>query len=173
MSTQGESGIVEALDEEQTGLRLVFTWIGDRFNHRVERVVCGEVVGAWHSVESDSSTTWPTSPPLQQLSIEPIEETPVAFGVGSAGVSYWSMAASPVIRDDSPAICFDVALKLPQNTDLGNVAPISTYEGTGEPPSVFPSNDVAETNLTQEALQLQVRAANTEGKPIRWAYLFT
>lgn len=173
MSEEDQSRVLESLDENRTGLRLVFSWIGDRFGHRVERLVEGEVVGTWHSVESDSSAAWPLSPPLQQLSIEPIEESPVAFGVGSAGVSYWSLAVSPVVRNNSPALCFDVALKYPKNSDSRSIVPISTYKRSGEPASAIPNNEGSGTTLFEEGERLQIRATHDERNQIRWAYVFT
>jgi hypothetical protein len=68
-----------------------FTWQADRFQHLV-------VLGAARvaEVQDETDTSWPKSPPLQDLSIESIEGRDVALGVGRAGTSHWSVSVEPV-----------------------------------------------------------------------------
>jgi hypothetical protein len=91
--------------------RLEFQWQSDRFTHRVlldHRVVA-------QSVEGNSQSPWPASPPIQQLSLESIDGKPTALGVGAAGRSYWSFSAQfTSMSEGTPAIRFDVAARLPR-----------------------------------------------------------
>ncbi len=93
-------------------LRVVFPWRGDRYGHRVERLV----EGAWRivleSVEGSAGEDWPFSPVLQSLHIEQRPAGAVALLVGKAGVSHWSASVEPF--DSSMGLRFDIACRTGQ-----------------------------------------------------------
>lgn len=71
--------------------RLVFQWIGDRFQHcwlfgdRQCKIL--------ESVESDHLTHWPVSPPVQQVHRQKFADgRDVMFAVGMAGRGHWSVS---------------------------------------------------------------------------------
>ena len=66
-----------------------FAWESDRFAHQV--LVDGKVMAS--SMEGDANSAWPPSPPIQQLSLENIEQQDVILGVGAAGRGHWSICA--------------------------------------------------------------------------------
>ncbi|MEM0927338.1 MAG: hypothetical protein AAGJ83_14935 [Planctomycetota bacterium] len=68
-----------------------FEWKRDRFVHAV----------SWQNLhvspqEESGDAAWPSSPPLQQLSLEVIDDKSVALGVGCAGTSHWSLSVEAV-----------------------------------------------------------------------------
>lgn len=104
---------LDSLDDSGNGVRLHFCWQGDRFMHFIEEIQRGVTTGnSLCSIESDAEEYWPTSPPIQQLSLETIGVTPTVLGVGATGAGHWSISAQPATVDNKIGIVFDVALKL-------------------------------------------------------------
>lgn len=88
-----------------------FTDAGDRRGHAVFAAEGSERVCLATSVEGLGDESWPASPPLQELHIEPRGGGQcVALLVGRAGGSHWSMS----IEADPAAerLTFDVACRL-------------------------------------------------------------
>ncbi len=83
-----------------------FDWHGDRYCHRLS--YDGNSVGK--SIEGDAEAIWPPSPPIQQLSLERIDQQSMVLGVGAAGRSHWSLSAQPC-KDDATALQFDFACR--------------------------------------------------------------
>lgn len=84
-----------------------FYWRGDRFGHLI--LFDNAVVAA--SVEGISDHVWPSSPPVQQLSRERINDVDVLLGVGAAGQSHWSISVEVDSAVPTPVIKFDVACR--------------------------------------------------------------
>ena len=94
-------------------MRLDFRWKTDRF---VQRLLVDDVeVG--NSIEGDALDLWPFSPPLQQLSLEQIDDADVILGVGAAGRGHWSISVE-IDRETSSAFKFDVACRCPEPPDF-------------------------------------------------------
>lgn len=75
-------------------LRLQFTWVGDRYGHRILSVADGRELAC--SVEGVATETWPPSPPLQELHFSTTGDgRQVALGVGRAGTQHWSLSFEP------------------------------------------------------------------------------
>ncbi|KAA5545220.1 hypothetical protein FYK55_06020 [Roseiconus nitratireducens] len=93
------------LTHPREGDTVSFVWHGDRFVHTVR-------LGSFSvaSESADSDPTWPTSPPIQQLSIETLGGHPVALGVGGAGQSHWSLSVEPT----TDGFLFDCACRVKQ-----------------------------------------------------------
>ncbi|TWU05680.1 hypothetical protein [Stieleria varia] len=73
-------------------LTLQFDWSDDRFVHRLVDAAAAVL----QSVPGDCQQAWPSSPPLQQLSLESIGQCDVVLGVGCAGTSHWSVSVEPI-----------------------------------------------------------------------------
>ena len=74
------------LETSNGRLRVAFHWQRDRF---VQQLFV-DSVEAGNSIEGDAQFAWPSSPPLQQLSLEEINGSKVILGVGAAGQGHWS-----------------------------------------------------------------------------------
>lgn len=82
---------IEALDAEGTGMRVMFEWCGDRFRHSIFAVRMGKPKLMVESLEGDSTEAWPSSPPVQQLHLQPNPSgREMLLLTGMAGKSYWS-----------------------------------------------------------------------------------
>ncbi|MEO1618659.1 MAG: hypothetical protein AAFV88_22610 [Planctomycetota bacterium] len=104
-----------------------FRWASDRYVHEID--AGGQSLSTF---ESDIRPNWPAAPPLQQLSIEAISERPVAFGVGCAGSSHWSVS----VESTETGFRFDWACKTKESPEyLG-----TQYEGTAMKAVVDASN---------------------------------
>jgi hypothetical protein len=105
------SSTLDALDSAGNGLRVTFFWRVDRYAHRIERIEGGVAVPLIDSIEGSDLDRWPSSPPLQQLSIENLPDgRTVALLVGMAGSSHWSLTAERDANDI--ALLFDVACRV-------------------------------------------------------------
>lgn len=169
-----------AVDANGNGIELCFEWTSDRYSHAIYEVrsgIRGEVL--CRSVESDSLQLWPASPPIQQLSIEAIEDRPTALGVGATGSGHWSISVQAAEQGGKLGLLFDVALR-PKDTveECG-----STYGPNASGLTIEPANTIASTvvNVEQQTIRIQVmqgeesRTTNsrTHAKTLRWAYFVT
>ena len=93
------------------GFAVDFERQGDRYAHKILRVDGTTERMLLTSLEGGADESWPPSPPLQQLHVE---ERPgglvIAFLVGMAGSSHWSLSCS--LDAESRRIEFDVAVRL-------------------------------------------------------------
>ena len=83
----------------------MFQWRDDRFGHTV--FLDDDEVAT--SIEGDADDEWPSSPPIQQLSLESAGESNVLLGVGGAGTSHWSISVE--LSSDPVAAKFDLACR--------------------------------------------------------------
>jgi len=106
-----ETARIDAVGANGLTLRVEFVRLADRYGHSVAAVEAdGQVHPIIVSVEGAATDEWPSSPPLQNLSIE--ELTPgcrVALLVGMAGRNHWSASIEPVLGQ--AAIDFDIACR--------------------------------------------------------------
>lgn len=87
-------------------LRVEFHFQCDRFIQQL--FVDSLRVGT--SIEGDPEETWPSSPPLQQLSLEEIDGSKAILGVGAAGKGHWSISVESDVPGQGPdGIRFDLA----------------------------------------------------------------
>ncbi|QDV21760.1 hypothetical protein [Aureliella helgolandensis] len=69
---------------------LVFEWANDRYHH-FWSFSDAPTTPILASVESNSSSVWPTSPPLQQIHQQNfVDGRQIVFGVGMSGRGHWS-----------------------------------------------------------------------------------
>jgi hypothetical protein len=114
-------------------LRVEFRWSHDRFVHRVLL----DQVEVARSIDGDSSELWPASPPMQQLSLEPIQGSDAILGVGAAGRSHWSLSVeleqgeneSQSFRFEWAARCRDLPTSLGSAYSVANSIAIIPCEG--------------------------------------------
>jgi hypothetical protein len=117
----GDEWLISRAAPDGGRLRLRFARQGDRLHQTVEwlaaatnaasTIATSPVVALLESCEGQSSDTWPDSPPLQQLLIEPRGAAGhVALLVGMAGRSHWSLSIEPLV--DRVGFRFDAACRL-------------------------------------------------------------
>ncbi|OYP35445.1 hypothetical protein [Rhodopirellula sp. MGV] len=70
---------------------LEFNWDGLCFVHQL--VAGNDILQSYNDLDE---AAWPLSPPIQQLSVEEINDHDVALGVGCAGTSHWSLSVEPI-----------------------------------------------------------------------------
>jgi hypothetical protein len=123
MTRCGES--IQFMLAEGVGLRTTFVWRDDRYSHVVTLIEPEGEHTVLESVEGKPDDPWPSSPALQQLSVQGTGEQRVALLVGMAGKSHWSMSVE--VSQPQRGIVFDVACRLNESTEsLG-----SSYLGHG------------------------------------------
>jgi hypothetical protein len=105
MNAQREQSI------EGGGLRVRFEFRVDRFAHEIGLVDDASWTPVFQSVDPPAAEDWPCSPPLQTLHIEErADGNRIAFLVGMAGQSHWSLSAE--LDAKMPRLTFDVACRL-------------------------------------------------------------
>src|SRR5688572_22582104 len=107
----GRSETIDAASPDGRVLRVEFIWRGDRYVHCISLVEpSGEVSSLLESIEGDPDDVWPSSPPLQSLSLETRPDgRQVALLVGMAGGSHWS--ASIEALPNAGELAFDIACR--------------------------------------------------------------
>lgn len=171
-----------AVDANGNGIELCFEWTSDRYSHAIYEVrtgIRGEVL--CRSVESDSLQLWPASPPIQQLSIEAIEDRPTALGVGATGGGHWSISVQAAEQGGKLGLLFDVALRRKGTVEQCG----STYGTIGsrlciEGFSTIAATEVRDTGSGCEIIPSDLNdaeppSANTPKikATIRWAYFMS
>src|ERR1051326_2095918 len=93
-----QSEAIEAVGSNGVGLRIEFIWRDDRYRHTVSLIDRDRAsIPLLESIEGNSEDDWPSSPPLQTLSVERLSDgRSVALLVGMAGGSHWSASVEPV-----------------------------------------------------------------------------
>ncbi len=109
------SEAIEATDADGNRLRLEFTWLGDRYGQRVSQIDrSGSSQPLLESIEGTPHDAWPSSPPLQSLTIETRPNgNQVALLLGMAGRCHWS--ASIEAAEGQAAFIFDIACRHGEN----------------------------------------------------------
>ena len=103
LTVESEAGSVLAVE---------FRRVEDRFWHEIVAIGSGRRVIA-SSIEGDPSETWPPSPALQQLSIQPLPDgNQVALLVGMAGKSHFSLSVTA--DQENRRLVFEAACRYQQ-----------------------------------------------------------
>lgn len=116
-----QSQVIESRSPDGVGIRIEFAWLGDRFGHVVLRIDKDAAVQPLlESIETLGADAWPTSPPLQSLSLHTLPSgQPAALLVGMAGSCHWSASVEAVAGH--AALQFDIACRhSPQPQWLGS-----------------------------------------------------
>ncbi len=130
---------IETPGSKAGALRVEFPRIDDRYHHRVFLVRDGEPQLLLTSVEGTPEEYWPSSPPLQQLSIEDRGDLQVALAVGMAGSSHWSMS----VESSLTRLTFDYACRCREEPEwLGTTYAIA--------PGARPLFQVTPMSVTQQ-----------------------
>ena len=87
-----DSHRIEVKNREGVGLRIQAIWVADRFHHEVLLVTPDSSESLLKSKEGTPEDDWPTSPPLQDISVQEVHGNPALLGVGMAGKSHWSLS---------------------------------------------------------------------------------
>ncbi|TWT82242.1 hypothetical protein CA13_37040 [Planctomycetes bacterium CA13] len=89
-----------------------FKWNGDRYAHwLIGEDGNGNEICSMNSIEGRGETDWPSSPPIQQLSLEKMQMADVLLGLGGAGLSHWSISVHWVSLAEAPAVKFELACR--------------------------------------------------------------
>jgi hypothetical protein len=92
---------LSATDAGGFGLRVIFFWRGDRFQHRIDAIDGLHGRPLLESIEGDEQSDWPVSPLLQHVNVSWIasdsEYGHVAMLVGAGRGGHWSMCVA--VRD--------------------------------------------------------------------------
>jgi hypothetical protein len=103
---------IEALDTQATGTRIVFEWHRDRYRHTIYGVCLGKAALLAESVEGDTVSPWPPSPPLQQLHQQQRDTGgEVLFATGMAGKSHWSGSVATSTDQRWTEVTFEFACR--------------------------------------------------------------
>lgn len=152
-------------------LAVEYRWLNDRFVHRV---LVGDQV-ALSSVDGDGTQEWPASPPIQQISLEPIENVSMILGVGGAGRGHWSISvgwqAGGEIdgRQFDGGFCFDMACRVKDQPEfLG-----STYAINAEADRPVKVSAVLGTEKRKAGEVSVLAAGENMGATYRWGYLLS
>lgn len=161
-------------------LRLRFLWIGDRFAHRIEMTADGVAGHATPvtSVEGSPDDDWPSSPAIQQLSVETIGKATLLMGVGGSGTSHFSVAVSSIKSDAGRCgFHFDWAarlskagqLRLQQSSDEEPSLLGTAYHGAGVIVQPQPTASLAPRSLA-DAFRV-IPAVGPGERTARWSYV--
>jgi len=82
---------IESLNDSGVGVRVRFTWRGDRYGHTISFVRGNEETACVESCEGDSTDDWPPSPPIQEIHEQQNGGGKILFLTGMAGTAHWSM----------------------------------------------------------------------------------
>ncbi|MEM9828481.1 MAG: hypothetical protein AAF958_17970 [Planctomycetota bacterium] len=85
--------------------RIEFFQAGDRFRHRL---CVGDQCIAETIDDDGGDPAWPPSPPIQQLSKEPIGSGEAILGVGGAGTGHWSLSVSQVMDAQQNSVALNI-----------------------------------------------------------------
>jgi hypothetical protein len=152
-----------------------FRLIGGRFRHSIVLSdATGETLDHWEDVIDAASDEWPSSPPIQQLSLESIHSQPTLLGVGQAGKSHWSISVEPIAAPECQGLRFDLACRT-------RMLPLwlgSTYKRVHEGPSdhrqlmIQAENGQVNTN-NPFAIDCELNRESDAPFPItfRWSYI--
>ncbi|GAA5507273.1 hypothetical protein [Novipirellula caenicola] len=153
-----------ALTSPDGSLRVEFRWCEDRFVHQI---LGGEASSdenaVMASVNGTADQAWPCSPPIQQLSLESLPVGDALLGVGSAGVSHWSVSVHWQESATEPTLFFDFACRCKQTPEfLG-----STYHTN--PRFKIEPGDGSELSVEGDRTLIRPAAADSSGT-LRWTY---
>ena len=81
---------IDLLDSRGNGLFVSCDWENDRFVHTVGIIADTTRIPLLRSREGLPDETWPSSPPLQQVSKQLVDQSPALLGLGMAGKSHYS-----------------------------------------------------------------------------------
>lgn len=161
---------------------LAFEWAEDRYLHRWRFAEAGNELTIT-SHESNSSTLWPASPPLQQIHLQNFGDgRQVIFGVGMAGRGHWSASFTLV-----PALASWI-VELACRSPLAPGPLLSTYcldgdwQWEAEQPSTLrcvqlnsplhlePVQPGAEAQVTDDRLLIRPTHVNHGSSTTQWAF---
>ena len=166
MSSKLQDGPVPmSLSTTDGRLVVKFVWSNDRFVHQI--FVDGQTAEAASSVDRDGEEDWPSSPPMQQLSAEWIDDRPVILGVGSAGRSHWSVVVQTIETNEGQALKFEWACR-------HKIAPTflgTTYAHTAAV-QVMAAGDATLVRPDDNALTIVPAKASDSGTDC-WSYVVT
>lgn len=111
--TEPDRHVLQVVDHRGRGLRLTWSYAGDRYGHEIAYVSEAGVVVCLVAQLGCDGDPWPSSPPVQQVSlVSPPRGGRAALLLGMAGRSHWSQSVEGVEGVEG-ALCvvFDIACR--------------------------------------------------------------
>ena len=159
-------------------LQLEFVFREGRYRQTISLTgPTGILLDQWEDTSESPDEDWPASPPIQQLSLESIQDRPTLLGVGQAGKSHWSISVEMLEGDTGEALRFDVACRVRSlPTWLG-----TTYRRTdavaSQPAKLGLANESTEVNAAPDSLTcvctIKPESVTKYPATFRWSYRIT
>lgn len=146
-------------------VKVEFVWRNDRFAHAFVFPDGTRV----DSIEGDAADAWPPSPPLQQLSLEQLNDADVILGVGAAGSGHWSVSVE-VVRLDQHIHAFKFDFACQCKSACGFLG--SSYPATARLRVHCDDNAAVDNVLVGDAQEVTriVPQQSSAGRTVRWTY---
>jgi hypothetical protein len=119
---------LERLNDNGSGLRVDFHWLGDRFGHTIAAVKGGVAKIEWRSIDDD-----PLGPVYQELHQQETDAGKIVFLNGSGHGAHWSVSVE--FETLKSVVVFDVAARVGQEPSKRVVEYRGAFEST--PPILF------------------------------------
>ena len=155
-----------SLSLPDSSLSLHFRWEVDRF---VQSIDLCDGRSLKQTIE-DNSQIWPAAPPIQQLSLEHIDHSPVALGVGSAGKSHWSMSAEIGRIAGKDCFVFDCACRVKEQPGFLGTAYTAIDPGVINALESEIDQELGVIEVTDLELRILPTISAQPGQTARWRY---
>lgn len=111
--TEPDRHVLQVIDHRGRGLRLTWSYAGDRYGHEIAYVSEAGVVVCLVAQLGCDGDPWPSSPPVQQVSlVSPPRGGRAALLLGMAGRSHWSQSVEGDEGDEGALrVVFDIACR--------------------------------------------------------------
>jgi hypothetical protein len=168
MHMNAPRAILEKLDDEGSGVRVEFHWLGDRLGHVISSVKGGVAVVEWKSVDDD-----PQGPVYQELHEQQnADGGKIVFLSGSGNGAHWS--ASVEFEKQKCVVAFDVAARVREEPVERAIEYRGDFEGR---PAILcgPMHDVGRCELNEAGKLVRfLPSPGTETLPltVRYQYAF-
>ncbi len=160
---------IESIGFGGSRLRVEFVWQTDRYGHVISLIdSLGTVLPLLESIEGETASAWPTSPPFQSLMMHTLNDgRPAALLVGMASANHWS-ASMEAAADQS--LIFDIACRHAS----GPAWLCSRYKIVNAAAQrLLFTADTARIDSNGEVIAIEPESKNQQAATTRWRYTIT
>lgn len=154
---------IESINDSGVGVRVRFTWRGDRFGHTISFVRGNEEIVCVESCEGNSNDDWPPSPPVQEIHQQQTDGGKILFLTGMAGTAHWSMTVETRERTVSGSpielLWFDAAVRVKSRPTLLG----SSYQSLSPCKWIDMSGTLQAVGSPQAAVMFALPDGNNQG----------